>query len=192
MRALPRSQGRSDLDGGTIHSLQHSPACVASETSREPILKKCLRREPASRRSCGCTCEATPARWETRFAPCGVGCARHAARSQAHLRHPGCRAAPRDGRLDLAPRQSAIQPGHRQRVWHWHFGQGLVVLQVILVQPEPAPAKLLDWLAGWFRYNGYQLKALHRLIVTSETYRQSTRASATALRVDRDNRLLWR
>ena len=52
--------------------------------------------------------------------------------------------------------------------------------------------ELLDWLAGWFRYNGYQLKALHRLIVTSETYRQSARASATALQVDRDNRLLWR
>ena len=51
---------------------------------------------------------------------------------------------------------------------------------------------MLDWLAGWFRYNGYQLKALHRLIVTSETYRQSARASATALQVDRDNRLLWR
>ena len=57
---------------------------------------------------------------------------------------------------------------------------------------RPSHPELLDWLAGWFRDNGYQLKALHRLIVTSETYRQSARASATALQVDRDNRLLWR
>ena len=80
------------------------------------------------------------------------------------------------------------------RVWHWHFGRGLVSTPSDFgaTGTRPSHPELLDWLAGWFRYNGYQLKALHRLIVTSETYRQSARASATALQVDRDNRLLWR
>ena len=80
------------------------------------------------------------------------------------------------------------------RVWHWHFGRGLVSTPSDFgaTGTRPSHPELLDWLAGWFRDNGYQLKALHRLIVTSETYRQSARASATALQVDRDNRLLWR
>jgi hypothetical protein len=56
---------------------------------------------------------------------------------------------------------------------------------------------LLDWLALWFRENGYSLKKLHRLIVTSATYQQSSsvRANAThtaAEGVDKSNRLLWR
>jgi len=80
------------------------------------------------------------------------------------------------------------------RVWHWHFGRGLVSTPSDFgaTGTRPSHPELLDWLAGWFRDNGYQLKALHRLIVTSETYRQSARANTVALQVDRDNRLLWR
>ena len=80
------------------------------------------------------------------------------------------------------------------RVWHWHFGRGLVSTPSDFGASgtRPSHPELLDWLAGWFRDNGYQLKALHRLIVTSSTYRQSARANATALQVDRDNQLLWR
>ena len=80
------------------------------------------------------------------------------------------------------------------RVWHWHFGRGLVSTPSDFgaTGTPPSHPELLDWLAGWYRDNGYQLKALHRLIVTSETYRQSARANTAALQVDRDNRLLWR
>ena len=80
------------------------------------------------------------------------------------------------------------------RVWHWHFGRGLVSTPSDFgaTGTRPSHPELLDWLAGWFRDNGYQLKALHRLIVTSETYRQSARANTAALQVDRENRLLWR
>ena len=70
------------------------------------------------------------------------------------------------------------------RVWHWHFGRGLVSTPSDFgaTGTRPSHPELLDWLAGWFRDNGYQLKALHRLIVTSETYRQSARASASTMR----------
>ncbi|MED5279255.1 MAG: DUF1549 and DUF1553 domain-containing protein, partial [Verrucomicrobiota bacterium] len=80
------------------------------------------------------------------------------------------------------------------RVWHWHFGRGLVSTPSDFgaTGTRPSHPELLDWLAGWFRDNGYQLKALHRLIVTSETYRQSARANTAALQVDSENRLLWR
>jgi len=80
------------------------------------------------------------------------------------------------------------------RIWHWHFGRGLVSTPSDFGSSgtRPSHPELIDWLAGWFRDNGYQLKALHQLIVTSATYRQSARANATALQMDRDNRLLWR
>tara|TARA_Y100001934_G_scaffold79107_1_gene98377 strand:+ start:2593 stop:4389 length:1797 start_codon:yes stop_codon:yes gene_type:complete len=80
------------------------------------------------------------------------------------------------------------------RVWHWHFGRGLVNTPSDFGASgtRPSHPDLLDWLAGWFRDNGYQMKALHRLIVTSEIYRQSARVNTAALQVDRDNRLLWR
>ena len=80
------------------------------------------------------------------------------------------------------------------RVWHWHLGQGLVRTPSDFGAngSRPSHPELLDWLAGWFRANGYRLKALHRLIVTSATYRRSARSHANTRRVDRDNRLLWR
>ena len=80
------------------------------------------------------------------------------------------------------------------RVWHWHFGRGLVNTPSDFGASgtRPSHPDLLDWLAGWFRDNGYQMKALHRLIVTSEIYRQSARVNTAALQLDRDNRLLWR
>ncbi len=80
------------------------------------------------------------------------------------------------------------------RVWHWHFGRGLVSTPSDFgaTGMRPSHPELLDWLAGWFRDNGYQMKALHRLIVTSATYRQSARANEAASQADRDNRLLWR
>jgi hypothetical protein len=56
----------------------------------------------------------------------------------------------------------------------------------------PTHPELLDWLAHWFLDNGESLKKLHRLIVTSNTYRQSSAPDAARERLDADNRYLWR
>ncbi len=84
------------------------------------------------------------------------------------------------------------------RVWQLHFGRGLVETPNDFGRMGSAPShpELLDWLAAWFRDDaGGSLKALHRLIVTSETYRQSSLASNTdplGPTRDADNALLWR
>ena len=81
------------------------------------------------------------------------------------------------------------------RVWHHHFGQGLCDTPSDLgrMGGTPSHPELIDWLAVWFRDEaGGSLKALHRLIVTSETYRQSSAHRAEAATIDADNRLLWR
>ena len=80
------------------------------------------------------------------------------------------------------------------RVWQFHFGRGLVDTPNDFghLGSLPSHPELLDWLAGWFQENGESLKALHRLIVTSATYRQSSTSNPEAERADTDNRLLWR
>ncbi len=87
------------------------------------------------------------------------------------------------------------------RVWHHHFGVGIVDTPNDFGRLGGAPSnqELLDWLAVEFRDGGQSLKKLHRLIVTSETYRQTSRTVAMdpsvvrqAEAVDADNRLLWR
>ena len=63
------------------------------------------------------------------------------------------------------------------------------------VQPQPRNQPLLDWLAVELMDHGWQMKHIHRLLVTSNTYRMaSTAAGASAANValDRDNRYLWR
>ncbi|MBO0697427.1 MAG: PSD1 domain-containing protein [Zavarzinella sp.] len=80
------------------------------------------------------------------------------------------------------------------RVWHYHFGRGIVNTPNDFGRMGAAPThpELLDWLAAWFRDSGGSLKALHRLIVTSETYRQSSAHNADYARVDAENACLWR
>ena len=82
------------------------------------------------------------------------------------------------------------------RIWHWHFGRGLVDTPNDLGRMGSLPThpELLDWLAVQFRDGGGSFKQLHRLILTSATYRQSsTTTTATAATArDADNRLLWR
>jgi mono/diheme cytochrome c family protein len=83
------------------------------------------------------------------------------------------------------------------RVWHWHFGRGIVATPNDFgrMGAEPSHPELLDWLAVWFRDHGQSLKQLHYLIVTSTTYRQVSAARAEddpATIQDIDNRLLWR
>jgi len=80
------------------------------------------------------------------------------------------------------------------RVWAWHFGRGISDTPNDLggLGGEPIHPELLDWLAIWFRDEAKgSLKALHKLIVTSETWKQTTLADH-GMAVDPENRLLWR
>lgn len=80
------------------------------------------------------------------------------------------------------------------RVWQTYFGTGLVETpeDFGLQSPAPSHPDLLDWLACEFTGRAWSLKALHRLIVTSATYRQSSRVSPRLYEIDRYNRLLAR
>jgi hypothetical protein len=80
------------------------------------------------------------------------------------------------------------------RVWHFHFGQGLVATPNDLGLSGTAPThpELIDWLAVKFIESGWSVKALHRLIVSSATYRQSSAMNAKAAAIDADAQLLWR
>ena len=80
------------------------------------------------------------------------------------------------------------------RVWSYHFGRGLCDTPNDFgkMGGSPSHPELLDWLAVWFRDEAKgSLKALHRLIVTSESWKQTTLANQGAAS-DSDNRLLWR
>ena len=80
------------------------------------------------------------------------------------------------------------------RVWAWHFGQGLVNTPSDFgtrCEP-PSHLELLDYLALRFIENGWSLKKLHRLIMLSATYRQSSADNAAGSSIDPSNRLLWR
>lgn len=80
------------------------------------------------------------------------------------------------------------------RLWQHHFGQGIVATPSDFgAQGErPSSPELLDWLAGAFVRSGWSLKAMHRMIMTSSTYRQSATWNAAGARKDPENRLLWR
>jgi Protein of unknown function (DUF1553)/Protein of unknown function (DUF1549) len=80
------------------------------------------------------------------------------------------------------------------RVWQYHFGFGLVRTSSDFgtTGEPPTHPELLDWLARWFVEHGGSFKALHRLIVTSSTFRLSTKGDARNASIDPENRLLWR
>lgn len=80
------------------------------------------------------------------------------------------------------------------RVWHHHFGRGIVasVGDFGHLGEKPSHPELLDWLATEFVAQHWSLKQLHRLIVTSTAYRQSSAHSAEQDRIDPDNHLLGR
>ncbi len=80
------------------------------------------------------------------------------------------------------------------RVWQYHFGRGLVETPNDFGRMGKLPThpELLDWLAADFRDNGQSFKKLHRLIVTSATYRQSSAHHESNSAADSDNRFLWR
>ncbi|MBS1790224.1 MAG: DUF1553 domain-containing protein [Acidobacteria bacterium] len=88
------------------------------------------------------------------------------------------------------------------RVWQYHFGAGLVTTPNDFGRngAKPSHPELLDWLAAEFRDNGGSLKTLHKLIVTSATYRQSSNPQPANPKpktqnpesIDSSNSLLWR
>ncbi len=117
------------------------------------------------------------------------------------LRLPNSPALPtsHSGRLELANWLS--RPDHPltarvlvNRLWQGHFGTGLVrsVDNFGNLGESPSHPELLDWLAGELVKSGWSMKALHRLILTSAAWQQSTRWDAAAHQKDPDNRLLWR
>ncbi len=80
------------------------------------------------------------------------------------------------------------------RLWHYHFGRGIVETPNDFGRngARPSHPALLDWLAAEIRDHGESLKALHRLIVCSAVYRQSSGGNAAFEAIDADNRYLWR
>ena len=80
------------------------------------------------------------------------------------------------------------------RLWHHHFGTGLVDTPSDFGANggKPSHPELLDALAAELIRNGWRLKPIHRWIVTSAAYRQSSRATPAGLAADAGNRLLWR
>jgi hypothetical protein len=80
------------------------------------------------------------------------------------------------------------------RVWQHHFGTGLVDTPSDLGVngARPSHPELLDWLAQRFMDDGWSLKDLHRLILTSRTYQQANLPQEQGLKIDAQCRLLWR
>ena len=80
------------------------------------------------------------------------------------------------------------------RLWHFHFGQGLVTTPSDFGRNGALPShpELLDWMASEKASSNSSPKRLHRLIVTSATYRQSSTVRAEAMQADAGTRLLWR
>lgn len=80
------------------------------------------------------------------------------------------------------------------RIWKHHFGRGLVssMANFGLTGTPPSHPDLLDWLAVRFVESGWSIKAMHRLMLGSSVYRQSSHAGAETLKADPDNRFLAR
>lgn len=80
------------------------------------------------------------------------------------------------------------------RIWQWHFGRGLVETSgdFGLQGRPPSHPKLLDFLACELMDNNWSTKHIHRLIMNSSTYQQSSRYSKSNALIDPSNRFLWR
>ena len=80
------------------------------------------------------------------------------------------------------------------RVWHYHFGEGLVRTpsDFGVMGQAPTHPELLDWLTATFVEQGWSVKKLHELILSSNTARMSKQWNAVHAAKDPDNKLLWR
>lgn len=109
----------------------------------------------------------------------------------------------RDGRREgfvdwlTAPENPLFARVAVNRIWQWHFGEGLQrnPSDFGLLGGKPGNQKLLDYLASEFVAHGYDMKWLHRLIVTSSTYRLSSKADPAHLaknrKIDANDTYLW-
>jgi cytochrome c553 len=103
------------------------------------------------------------------------------------------------GRLDLAwaiastnnPLTARVMVN---RIWQHHFGEGIVSTPDDFgsMGSPPSHPELLDWLAARFMAGGWSMKAMHRLILTSATWQQSSENNPRYAQIDPFNRLLWR
>ena len=105
----------------------------------------------------------------------------------------------RSGRLELA--DWLTKPNHPltarvmvNRIWRWHFGQGLVrsVDNFGMLGDKPTHPELLDWLATQFVRNKWSMKETHRQLMLSATYQMGAAPDSAAMATDPDGRLLWR
>jgi hypothetical protein len=101
------------------------------------------------------------------------------------------------GRLQLAqwladPANPLFARVMSNRIWQGHFGQGLVRTpsNFGLRGEAPTHPELLDWLAGEFVRSGWSLKAMHRLVMLSSSYRMDSRPAPAAAERDPENRLV--
>ena len=80
------------------------------------------------------------------------------------------------------------------RLWQFHFGRGLVGSSNDFgkLGEMPTHPELLDWLATEFVRSGWSIKHMHRLMMTSNTYRMSSRGTEAGLKLDPGNTLWWR
>jgi len=80
------------------------------------------------------------------------------------------------------------------RIWHYHFGHGIVATPGDFgrMGAKPSHPELLDYLTSTFIENGWSIKKLHRMILLSNTYQQSSEFNAKAGEADPDDKLLWR
>jgi mono/diheme cytochrome c family protein len=80
------------------------------------------------------------------------------------------------------------------RIWQYHFGKGIVKTPSDFgaTGDHPSHPELLDWLATEFVKRGWSWKSTHRLILLSNTYRQSSQFNEQSAAKDPENRLLWR
>jgi len=103
------------------------------------------------------------------------------------------------GRLELA---LAITSEHNpltarvmvNQVWSHYFGRGIVSTpgDFGMRGDPPSHPRLLDWLSDYFIQNDWSIKKLHKLILTSSTYQQSSNDREECLQKDSENRLLWK
>lgn len=113
--------------------------------------------------------------------------------------------AKQSGRLELARWMASTEHPLTARVmvnrlWRWHFGKGIVGTtdNFGLLGDRPSHPALLDWLARTFMENGWSIKEMHRLLMTSAAYQQASSVShsmsdkSDPRLIDPENRLLWR
>ena len=80
------------------------------------------------------------------------------------------------------------------RIWHYHFGQGIVgsPSDFGVMGERPSNPQLLDYLASTFTENGWSIKSMHRMIMLSSAYQQSADYQPEAAKIDPNDKLLWR